>query len=308
MTKSIFLDTDPGHDDALAIMLLAGSPSVHLAHITTVAGNATVPKTTRNARAVLNVIQRNEIPVYSGAHHPLTQSHTEADVHGPSGLDGFDVSNSSDALTNDAIARIIDASHTAPEQSPTLVTIGPLTNIALALRQDPSLLTRLSETIIMGGVITDPGNQNRVAEFNVCTDPDAADIVFRAPGKKILIPLDVCNNVIIQLNDLHALPDTQTVRAVRSMLQPYIRNIQTFLNVTGALLYDPIAAFYAVSPESFTLTPMHIVIETTGTHTRGMTVVERRTYMNQEPNILVATALDVPAFLNALLTTLARHP
>lgn len=231
-----------------------------------------------------------------------------AEVHGASGLDGFDLTGVDAQLTGDAADRIRQAIEATPLNVLTLLTTGPLTNIAQALIKNPLLLSRLKETVIMGGAIAVPGNQNRVAEFNICVDPHAADIVFSAPGRKILIPLDVCNDVLIQMRDLDHLPQTKTIRQVRSMLEPYIRNIKQFIGVDGALMYDPIAAFYTLSPESFVIKAMDIRVETRGDLTTGMTVTENRSTIKRNENIFVATELDVDAFLQTFFNSLQKLP
>lgn len=309
MKKQLLVDTDPGHDDALALMLLAGCASVEIQHITTVAGNASVEKTTRNARAILGLIKREDIPVFSGAEKPLHAQQVFAEVHGETGLDGVDLRGYAlERTQEDATEQILQAIHHAPPESLTLITLGPLTNIAKALMREPLILTRVKETIIMGGAISVPGNQNRVAEFNICTDPHAAARVFLAPGRKVLIPLDLCNTVVLHLADLDSFPHTKTLACIRSMLKPYIQNIKQFIGAEGALLYDPIAAFYAISPNSFTVTPMDICIETEGVHTSGMTVAEKRSLGKRRENVFVATGLVEDEFFEAFFKSIRSLP
>lgn len=307
--KHIIVDTDPGHDDALALMLLCGNPAVSIEQITTVAGNAEIGKTTRNAAAVLHVIEKPEIPIYSGASQPLQKPLTLANVHGKSGLDGANLPEEHTvSLTNDAPDRIIQAIRSKPRGSVTLLTLGPLTNIALALHRDPTLLEACAETIIMGGAIHVPGNKSRVAEFNIFVDPHAAEIVLAAPGNKTLVPLDACNETVLQMSDLDQYPNTRTTDFLRDILKPYIKNIEHFLGVRGALLYDPLAAYYAIAPSEFETDMMDIRIETRGVYTEGMTVAERRTNIPSEKNVRVVTSVPSSRFLQALQQAIARLP
>jgi len=203
MKRKIIIDTDPGHDDAMAIMLAVKSDVFNIMAITTVSGNSTIENTTRNARFILQVLGTEDITVYSGAEKPLKQDLIQAVVHGKSGLEGIDPTNSA-KLTNNAVEKIISIIKENPEEV-TIVTLGPLTNIASAIQKDPSTMKKVKEIVTMGGAINVAGNKNRVAEFNVFVDPDAAKIVFDFPVKKTLVPLDACNHVQLSLQDFKAI-------------------------------------------------------------------------------------------------------
>src|SRR3989344_4117202 len=164
MKIPVIIDTDPGHDDALAIMLAIKSDMFDIKAITTVAGNSTIENTTRNARYILNLLDREDIPVYSGAEKPLERKLIKAVVHGRSGLEGIDPKNEP-RLTNDAVEKMI--SIVKDNSEITIVTLGPLTNIALAIKKNPGIMKKVKEIITMGGAIKVPGNKNRVAEFNI---------------------------------------------------------------------------------------------------------------------------------------------
>src|SRR3989339_812259 len=192
--RKIIIDTDPGHDDALAIMLIEKSELFDVQAITTNAGNSTIQNTTNNARYVLDLIG-STTPLYSGAATPLKRALIQAEVHGEGGLAGA-VITKQEPLTGSAVDQIIDIVKRDPGQI-SILTLGPLTNIAEALIKDSSLASEIQEVVMMGGAIAVPGNKNRVAEFNIFVDPDAADIVFRAPVKKVLVPLDACNDVFL---------------------------------------------------------------------------------------------------------------
>lgn len=290
----VVIDTDAGHDDVLAMMLIWFSPSTLVEAITTVAGNSTIEKVTRNARAALDLIHC-PLPVHSGSRKPLARELVRAVVHGDSGLDGLDVTRYSDELTDDAVETIISAIEARPGQI-TILTIGPLTNIAQVLMKRPDLVGSIKQVVMMGGAIKVPGNKNRVAEFNFFVDPEAADIVFKSDVKKILIPLDPCNSVRLYMSDFAKLKHLYFYKELHEMMIHFISGIQKFEAVDAALVYDALAAYYLVAPEAYELQEMDIVIETKGEHTFGMTVADRRIYSQKRNNVYVATKIDEMRF------------
>ena len=194
--RKIIIDTDPGHDDTLAIMLIEKSRLFDILAITTVAGNSTVQNTTNNARYILDLLG-SHTPLFSGAASPIKRELTQANVHGESGLAGATIKKQ-EPLSGNASDKIIEIVKKNPNQI-TILTLAPLTNLAQAFQKDPSIIPLIQSVVIMGGAIAVPGNKNRVAEFNIFVDPDAADIVFRSKTQKTLIPLDVCNHVFLSL-------------------------------------------------------------------------------------------------------------
>lgn len=158
----------------------------------------------------------------------------------------------------------------------TILAIGPLTNIAKAFTKDPSLPGLINEIIIMGGAINVCGNKNRVSEFNFYVDPEAADIVLTAECKKILIPLDACNQTAIFMNEFNKLKTTKLYAPIMSLMNHYISGIKKHEGLEGAIVYDALAAYYLLSPDSISLEAMDIIVETDGLHTRGQTVAEKR--------------------------------
>ena len=183
---NIIIDTDPGHDDALAIMLIIKSGLFNVLAVTSVAGNSTIKNVTRNAAYILDLLKRRDIPIFSGKENPLKGNLIQADVHGSTGLDGVDTSKAQFENNHDAPKRIADLVN-GYSGNITLLTLGPLSNIARAFQKDAPLSSKINKIIIMGGAIDLPGNKNRVAEFNFFVDPEAADIVFRTKVKKILV-------------------------------------------------------------------------------------------------------------------------
>ena len=210
-----------------------------------------------------------------------------------------------EGLTGNAVDRIIEIVKNNPKQV-SILTLGPLTNLAEALQKDETIVPLIQEVIMMGGAIAVPGNKNRVAEFNIFVDPDAADIVFNAPVKKTLIPLDACNEVFLTLDDFEQLKDSQLYKPIRAMMTHYIEGIQAFEKTTGALMYDPLAAYFLINPSSYITELMDVQIETQSELTRGMTVADRRTWGEKHLNILVAKSADRIAFVKDFLEILNR--
>lgn len=268
--KKYVIDTDPGYDDAMAIML-AIKADLDIIAITTVAGNSTIENTTRNTRYTLGLLN-SKIPVYSGASKPLERELIKAVVHGESGLGGIDPSIPTD-LTNNAVEKILSIVN--EYKSITLIALGPLTNIAKAIQNDANIMKNVEEIIIMGGAIRVPGNKNRVAEFNMFVDPEAADIVLKFPVKKILVPLDACNHVKLYLEDFKKIKGALR-EPLLSMATPYIANIAKDEGVEAALMYDPLTIYYLINPRACTVKLYDVLVETAGILTRGMTVADLR--------------------------------
>ena len=302
----LIIDTDAGHDDALAMMMLACSGKFDILAVTTVAGNSTIDKATRNAQAVLDLIE-SPLPIYSGAAAPLTRELVVAEVHGDSGIDGLDVSATQYTLTGngpDKIAELI----TAYPNEVTVLTLGPLTNVAQAFAADPTLATKVKQVVMMGGAIEAPGNKNRVAEFNFFVDPEAVDVVMKSDAHKVMVPLDPCNDIHIFVDAFAALDGKKIYIPLTTMMEHFIAGIEKFESVKAALVYDALAAYYLLNPAAYTLEPMDIVIETTGEHTAGMSIADRRKYSQKQSNVLVATAIEREAFERDLITYLQNAP
>lgn len=292
----IIIDTDPGLDDALALMLAIKSQLFNIKAITTVAGNSTIENTTRNARFVLRLLQEPNIPIYSGSHKPINRALIKAIVHGRSGLEGITSLNTiRPSLTNNAVSKILSIIRNSDSKI-TLVALGPLTNIAKALLKDEETMNKLNKIVIMGGAIKVPGNKNRVAEFNMFVDPEAADIVFRSNIKKVLIPLDACNDIKMTLSDFRKISNVKLRKLIISMIKPYIRNILAEEGVNAALMYDPLTIYYLINPDSCKKASHHVLIEKKGEVTRGMTVAELRESKKSKSNVIVIEKVPVKKF------------
>lgn len=215
----LIIDTDPGHDDALAILMTLLSDQFEVLAITTVAGNATIEKVTRNAQAILDLIG-SPVPIFSGFDEPLKRKLVTAVVHGESGMAGFDTSSTDCRLTQNAPEKMVELVTANPEEI-TILALGPLSNVARAIQLDSQFSSKVKQLVIMGGAIDVPGNKNRVAEFNFFVDPEAADDVFQAEVQKVLVPLDVCNTVILQVDDFRKVQNERLQSILIPMMEHF---------------------------------------------------------------------------------------
>lgn len=296
LLPKLIIDTDAGHDDVLAMMLVIKSKRFNIMSITTVAGNSTIENATRNTTFTLDLLHKRNISIFSGASKPLKRKLKKAVVHGDSGLDGADTSETIYGLTNNAHVQIIKIVKANPHQV-TLLTLGPLTNIAKAFNVAPDLPGLIKEIVITGGTLNGIGTNSRVAEFNMFVDPEAADIVFRANVEKILIPFDAGNMIVLMEKDFDRLKGTELYKPIRKMLKPFILGLKYEEGVEGVLLPDPLAAYYLLNPRAYTLEPMDVVIETKGQHTSGMTVIEKRLHKPRNSNVFVAQSINEAVFI-----------
>ncbi len=302
--KKLIIDTDPGHDDMLALLLLLKSNQFDIRAITTVAGNAAIEDVTRNAQSILGLV-KSPLPVYSGKPEPLARSLVKAVVHGEGGLSGLDTSKTKFRLTDNAPEKIVETIRKFPGQI-TILALGPLSNLARAFQIDPELPSLITEIVMMGGAIDVPGNKNRVAEFNFFVDPEAADIVFGAKVPKTMVPLDLCNQIVIDLADFEALKG-RLGDVLRPMMRDFSKALAVDEGTGGILAYDALAAYVLLNRDSFEFRDMNVQIETKGEHTAGMSVAERRSYKLTEPNVRVACSVDRAAFCSDLFAALASQ-
>jgi len=305
--EKIIIDTDPGHDDAMALILAFASQELEISAVTTVCGNSSIENTTRNARFILDFLSINDTPLYSGATKPLSRELIQASVHGTSGLEGVDPDNESN-LTGDAVEQLLHIVRSNPNQV-VVVALGPLTNIAGAIQEDPKTMELVKEIVLMGGAIDVPGNMNRVAEFNIFVDPEAADIVMKSDIKKTLVPLDACDRVYMQMEDLEALDDHRLRDLLTKMVGSYIANLEKVAGVSGAIMYDPLTIFFLLKPEVCETVDMNIQVETKGEVTRGMTVVDKRKISDgKDPNATIVTYINRKTFIDEFITRLNQLP
>jgi len=305
MARQVIIDCDPGHDDALALMLAHASPEVELLAITTVAGNQTLDRTTLNARRVCTVAGIRDVPIAAGCDRPLLRELvTAGEVHGASGLDGADWPEPAvDVVPEHAVDLIVDLVMGAPGQV-TLVPIGPLTNIALALRREPRIVGAVREVVLMGGSFT-RGNTSPAAEFNIYVDPEAAAAVFTAGWPLTMVGLDLTHQarVTAEVMDRITAVGTPLATIVAQLMRFYGR-----LSVAqgGPPLHDPCAVARVIDPDVMACRDAFVAVETQGQWTRGMTVTDFAGRLGHAANAAVATELNVPAFWELMLDALRR--
>lgn len=292
MALPIILDTDPGIDDAVAIAAALFSPAIDLQLITTVAGNVSVEKTTRNALQLLH-FWKADVPVAQGAATPLLRPLRDAvSVHGESGLDGYDfIAHQRQVLTTPAFQAMPDLLMISPEPV-TLVAIGPLTNIALLLTHYPECAFNIRQLVLMGGS-AGRGNFTPSAEFNMAIDPDAAACVFRSGLDIVMCGLDVTHKAVLTPEFIRTLP---ALNASGRMLHALFSHYRGGSMSTGLRMHDLCAIAYLVKPELFTLQHCFVAVETQGEYTAGATVVDLDHRLGKPANARVAMDIDVEGF------------
>lgn len=300
----IFLDTDPGIDDAAAIAAALFAPQLDLQLMTTVAGNVSVEKTTRNALQLLH-FWNADIPLAQGAATPLLRSLRDAAyVHGESGMEGYDfVEHDRQPLAKPAFIALRDALMSAPEPI-TLVAIGPLTNIALLLMHYPECAFNIRRLVIMGGS-AGRGNFTPNAEFNIAVDPEAAARVFQSGLEIVMCGLDVTNQAMLTPDYLAMLP---TLNRTGKMLHALFSHYRSGTMRTGVRMHDLCAIAWLVRPDLFTVKPCFVAVETQGDYTAGTTVVDIEGRMNRPANVQVALDIDVAGFQQWVAEVLALAP
>lgn len=306
MSTPILLDCDPGHDDAIALLLALASPEVELLGVTTVGGNQTLEKTTANALRVLEFVGREDVAVAAGADRPLARElFVAAYVHGDSGLDGPAMPPPRGAPT-DLHAVDFLAERIAGAPGPvTVVPTGPLTNVALLLARHPAAAERIERVVLMGGSIAE-GNVTPAAEFNIWWDPEAAWRVFRSGLDVTMIGLDVTHKALFTSAHAERLRATGRVgELVADLFGFYHRfHAQTY-GFEGSPIHDAVAVAHVVRPGLVETLERHVEVETESQLCRGRTVVDLWRRTGQEPNARVGVGIDAEAFLELLVERLA---
>ncbi len=312
MTKrQIIIDTDPGQDDAVAILLALASPDeLEVLGITSVAGNVPLDLTTRNARIICELAGRTDVPVYAGCDRPLRHPLVTAEnVHGKSGLDGPDLPEPTMPIaTGHAVDFIIDTLRTAPAGTVTLCPLGPLTNIATAFEKAPDIAQRVQEIVLMGGAYFEVGNVTPAAEFNIYVDPEAADIVMKSGCKITIMPLDVTHKALVTKprNDAFRALGTHVGISVAQMTDFFERYDRQKYGSDGAPLHDPCVTAYLLAPGLFSGRHVNVEIETGSTLTRGMTVADWWGVTKRAPNATFMGDIDAEGFFALLTERLSR--
>jgi inosine-uridine nucleoside N-ribohydrolase len=274
--QRVIIDTDPGVDDAMAILLALNSPELKVEALTVVPGNVEAAQGLENALKLVSLAGRCDVPVAGGAQHPLNQKLITAQYwHGKNGLGGVDLPASKcKADARFAPDLIIEMVHEYPHEI-TLIPVGPLTNIALAVSKDPGIVSLVKDIVIMGGSITG-GNVNGAAEANIYNDPEAAQIVFNAGWTVTMVGADVGERTLITRKDVARLQSSQRPEsAFLGKLVDFYLTRSEKSGYQGAAMYDPLAVAVVVDPTLVTLKTMHVDVETRGEFTRGETVANR---------------------------------
>ena len=309
--RKIIIDSDPGQDDAAAIMLALGSPDeIELLGITAVAGNVPLSLTERNARIVCELCGRPDVKVFAGADKPVARALVTAEhVHGKTGLDGPELAEPTMALQDQhGVDFIVETLLREAPGSVTLCTLGPLTNIALALRKAPEIASRVRELVMMGGGFFEGGNITPAAEFNIYVDPEAADEVFRSGMPIVMMPLDVTHRVLTfksRVAAIRALGSRPAI-AMAEMLEFFERFDIEKYGSDGGPLHDPTVIAYLLKPELFSGRDCNVEIEVQSPLTTGMTVVDWWQVTGRKHNARVMRDIDADGFFALLTERLGR--
>ncbi|MFK7753551.1 MAG: nucleoside hydrolase [Sedimentitalea sp.] len=310
MTQNIIIDTDPGQDDAVAILLALASPELNVLGLTAVAGNVPLALTQKNARIVCELAGRAEMAVYAGCDAPLARPLVTAEhVHGKTGLDGPVLPDPQMTLTpGHAVDFIIETLRREPSGSVTLCPLGPLTNIATALQKAPDIAPRIGGIVLMGGAYFQVGNITPAAEFNIYVDPEAADIVFKSGAPITVLPLDVTHKALVTKarNDAFRALGTPVGTAVAEMTDFFERFDKEKYGSSGAPLHDPCVIAYLIQPDLFTGRHINVEIETTSDLTLGMTVADWWGVTDRAPNATFIGDIDADGFFTLLTNRLAQ--
>ncbi|NUB42835.1 nucleoside hydrolase [Fertoebacter nigrum] len=313
MTKprKIIIDTDPGQDDAVAILLALASPEdVTVLGITAVAGNVPLPLTQKNARIICELAGRPDMPVYAGCDAPLKRTLVTAEhVHGKTGLDGPVMPDPVMPLAQGhAVDFIIDTLRREPAGSVTLCPLGPLTNIAVALQRAPDIAGRVQEIVLMGGAYFEVGNITPAAEFNIYVDPEAADIVFKSGIPIVVMPLDVTHKVLTNKARVAAFRalGTQAGTMVAEWTDFFERFDMAKYGSEGAPLHDPCVIAWLIRPDLFKGRHINVEVETGSELTLGMTVADWWGVTKRPKNALFMGDVDADGFFALLTERIAR--
>ena len=309
--RKIIIDTDPGQDDAVAILLAISSPEdVELLGITCVAGNVPLDLTVRNARIVCELARRPDLPVFAGCDRPWNRDLVTAEhVHGKTGLDGPQLPEPTMPIQDGhAVDFLIDTLRSHLPKTVTLVPIGPLTNIATAFQKAPDIIDRVQEIVLMGGAYFAVGNITPAAEFNIFVDPDAARIVFGSGVPLTVMPLDVTHKALVtaERNEAFRALETDVGVAVAEMTDFFERFDREKYGSAGAPLHDPCTVAYLIKPELFSGRHINVEIETVSDLTMGMTVADWWRVTDRPANALFMGDVDADGLFALLTERLAR--
>jgi purine nucleosidase len=313
MKRRIIIDTDPGQDDAVAILLALASPDeIEVLGIVAVAGNVPLAHTERNARRIAELAGRADVPVFAGCVKPMVrQLRTAEHVHGRTGLDGVELPDPKMPLqARHGVDFIVETLRAAEPGSITLCTLGPLTDIAVALVMAPDIASHIREIVMMGGAYFEVGNITPTAEFNIFVDPEAADVVMRSGVPIVMAPLDLTHRILSTRQRLDAIGKlgNNAGPAVAGLLSFSERFDLAKYGSIGAPLHDPCVIAYLLKPELFTGKVVNVSIETSSLLTLGMTVTDWWQITDRPRNVNYLRDGDGEGFFALLTERLARLP
>ncbi len=310
--RKIIIDTDPGQDDAVAILLALASPELDVLGLTAVAGNVPLALTEKNARIVCELAGRPDIPVFAGAETPLKRKLVTAEhVHGKTGLDGPTLPDPKMPLqSSHAVEFIIDTLRIEPEGEVSLLPIGPLTNIAMAFERAPDIIGKVAEIVLMGGAYFEVGNITPAAEFNIYVDPEAAEIVFRSGVPLTVMPLDVTHKALTTRPRVEAFRalGTQAGEMVAAWTDFFERFDKEKYGSEGAPLHDPCTVAYLLEPDLFEGRHINVEIEIGSDLTRGMTVADWWRVTERTPNATFIGSVNSDGYFDLLTRRIATLP
>ena len=301
------LDCDPGHDDALALVVGLARPELRLLAVTTVAGNAGLPETTRNALRVLTLLGRTDIPVAAGADGPLLRPlHVADNVHGASGLEGAALPEPAFEVRPEGAIELLRSVIEGASEPVTIAAVGPLTNIALLVRTHPELLARIAGIRVMGGAITE-GNTTASAEFNIWQDPEAARIVFDCGRPITLMTLDTTHRARFTSADVERLEGlgTRVAGVFADLLRFFARFHAERYGWDGSPIHDAVSVAHLAVPDLVRTVPYRVDVETVSELTRGRTVVDLYGQTGRPPNVDVGREIDRERFVDLLVEAVA---
>ena len=309
--RKIIIDTDPGQDDAVAILLALASPEdIEVLGITCVAGNVPLDLTVRTARIVCELAGKTDVKIFAGCDRPLGRALVTAEhVHGKTGLDGPVLPEPTMPIADGhAVDFIIDMLREHAPGTVTLCPLGPLTNIATALQKAPDIANRIAKIVLMGGGYFEGGNITPAAEFNIYVDPQAADIVFKSGAPIVVMPLDVTHKALVTTarNDAFRNIGSPVGIAVAEMTEFFERFDKEKYGSEGAPLHDPCVTAYLIRPDLFKGRHINVEIETESELTMGMTVADWWGVTDRAANATFMGDLDADGFFGLLTERLAR--
>lgn len=303
----VIIDCDPGHDDVVALWLALGNPALDVRAVTTVGGNVPLPLTTMNARVALTVAGVNDVPIAAGASGPLLRELETAEwIHGENGLGGPELPTPTmplDARTAQQL--MIDVVESATEPVAIIAT-GPITNVAILLRDRPDLKPRIREVVWMGGS-TERGNATPYAEFNALVDPEALALVLDAGVRFTMVGLNVTHQALLtaDVRERIVAIGNNTSRFSDDLMRFFCETNEAVFGMADGPLHDPVAVAVLAAPETVEVMHTRLDVETQGTHTTGATSVDVHGILGREPNAYVAVGLDVDAFWSAVVEAIA---